>query len=83
MDAYQLIVLNIYVMTKRLLEEAIQHAVNHCQNLNNNKISNFIILLCNSICVKSSDIKRGIKILKKNKKFDTVTTVQNLITFLQ
>ena len=44
---------------KALLEEAIQHAVNHCQNLNNNKISNFIILLCNSICVKSSDIKRG------------------------
>ncbi len=66
---------------KALLEEAIQHAVNHCQNLNNNKISNFIILLCNSICVKSSDIKRGIKILKKNKKFDTVTTVSKFNNF--
>ena len=66
---------------KALLEEAIQHAVNHCQNLNNNKISNFIILLCNSICVKSSDIKKGLKILKKNKKFDTVTTVSKFNNF--
>ena len=66
---------------KALLEEAIQHAVNYCQNINNNKISNFIILLCNSICVKSSDIKKGLKILKKNKKFDTVTTVSKFNNF--
>tara|TARA_X000001036_G_C20564852_1_gene760067 strand:- start:269 stop:1000 length:732 start_codon:yes stop_codon:yes gene_type:complete len=66
---------------KALLEEAIQHAVNYCQNVNNNGITNFIILLCNSICVKSSDIEKGLKILKKNKKFDTVTTVSKFNNF--
>ena len=35
---------------KALLEDAIQHAVNYCQNKNNYLIKNFVILLCNSIC---------------------------------
>jgi len=66
---------------KALLEDAIQHAVNFCQKENNFKIKNFIILLCNSICVRSEDIKKGIKILSKNKKFDTVTTVSKFNNF--
>lgn len=66
---------------KALLEDAIQHAVNYCQKLNNNKIKNFIILLCNSICVKDSDIKNGLKILKNSNNFDTVTTVSKFNNF--
>ena len=66
---------------KALLEDAIQHAVNYCQKKNNFKIKNFIILLCNSICVRSDDIKKGIKILKNNKTIDTVTTVSKFNNF--
>lgn len=66
---------------KALLEEAIQHAVNYCQNIHNDKISNFIILLCNSICVRSADIEEGLRILKKIKKIDTVTTVSKFNNF--
>ena len=66
---------------KALLEDAIQHGVNHCQKLNNNKIKNFVILLCNSICVKSEDIKEGFKILNKIKKIDTVTTISKFNNF--
>ena len=66
---------------KALLEDAIQHAVTFCQNANNGKIKNFIILLCNSICVKHEDIKKGLKILNKSKKFDTVTTVSKFNNF--
>jgi CMP-N-acetylneuraminic acid synthetase len=66
---------------KALLEDAIQHAVNYCQKQNNFKIKNFIILLCNSICVRSDDIKKGIKILKNNKTIDTVTTVSKFNNF--
>ena len=66
---------------KALLEDAIQHAVNYCQNENNQKIKNFIILLCNSICVKNEDIKKGLKILDNSKKFDTVTTVSKFNNF--
>ena len=40
-----------------------------------------IILLCNSICVRSDDIKKGIKILKNNKTIDTVTTVSKFNNF--
>ena len=54
---------------KALLEDAIQHAVNFCQKENNNKIKNFVILLCNSICVTSNDIEEGFELLKKEKKF--------------
>ena len=63
------------------MEDAIQHAVNYCQKKNNFKIKNFIILLCNSICVRSDDIKKGIKILKNNKTIDTVTTVSKFNNF--
>tara|TARA_Y100000590_G_scaffold48789_1_gene51669 strand:- start:18 stop:746 length:729 start_codon:yes stop_codon:yes gene_type:complete len=66
---------------KALLEDAIQHAVNYCQSVNYNKIKNFIILLCNSICVRPQDIKMGLKILKKSKKFNTVTTVSKFNNF--
>tara|TARA_B100001996_G_C18625525_1_gene579599 strand:- start:104 stop:835 length:732 start_codon:yes stop_codon:yes gene_type:complete len=66
---------------KALLEDAIQHAVTYCQNANNNKIKNFVILLCNSICVKHSDIKKGLKILNKSMRFDTVTTVSKFNNF--
>ena len=66
---------------KALLEDAIQHAVNFCQKENNNKIKNFVILLCNLICVTSKDIEKGFELLKKEKKFDTVTTVSNFNNF--
>jgi CMP-N-acetylneuraminic acid synthetase len=66
---------------KALLEDAIQHAVNYCQNKNNHKIKNFVILLCNSICVRHIDIDKGFKILEKNKNFDTVTTVSKFNNF--
>ena len=66
---------------KALLEDAIQHAVNYCQKENNNKIENFIILLCNSICVKHTDIIKGLKIIKKTKKFDSITTVSKFNNF--
>ena len=52
---------------KALLEEAIQHAVNHCQKLNQNEIKNFVILLCNSICVRAKDIEKGFKILNSSR----------------
>ena len=66
---------------KALLEDAIQHAVNYCQNKNNNLIENFIILLCNSICVRHSDIKKGLNILNKSKQFNTITTVSKFNNF--
>lgn len=66
---------------KALLEEVIQHAVNHCQKLNQNKIKNFVILLCNSICVRPKDIKKGFKILNSSKKIDTITTVSKFNNF--
>ncbi len=66
---------------KALLEDAIQHAINYCQKENNSKIKNFIILLCNSICVKHEDIKKGLKILDHSKKFDTVTTISKFNNF--
>ena len=37
--------------------------------------------MCNSICVKHEDIKKGLKILNKSKKFDTVTTVSKFNNF--
>ena len=66
---------------KALLEDAIQHAANFCQRDNENKIKNFIILLCNSICVRSNDIFKGLNLLKKSNKFDTVTTVSKFNNF--
>ena len=66
---------------KALLEDAIQHAVNYCQNKNNYLIKNFVILLCNSICVNYKEIDKGFNILAKNKKFDTVTTVSKFNNF--
>ena len=66
---------------KALLEDAIQHAVNYCQTENKNKIDNFIILLCNSICVKKEDIEKGLEILKKSKNFDSVTTISKFNNF--
>mgnify|MGYP001175812858 FL=1 len=66
---------------KALLEDAIQHAVNYCQIIHKNKIENFIILLCNSICVRHTDIKKGLQILNKSKKFNTVTTVSRFNNF--
>ena len=66
---------------KALLEDAIQHAVNYCQTIHQNKIENFIILLCNSICVRHTDIKKGLQLLNKSKKFNTVTTVSKFNNF--
>ena len=66
---------------KALLEDAIQHAVNYCQAIHGDKIKNFIILLCNSICVRHQDIKKGLQVLKKSKKFNTVTTVSKFNNF--
>lgn len=66
---------------KALLEDAIQHAVNFCQIDNDNKIKNFVILLCNSICVKYQDIEKGFKILKLKKNYDSVTTVSKFNNF--
>ena len=67
---------------KALLEEAIQLApVNYCQNLDQNKIKNFVILLCNSICVRTKDIEKGFKILNSSNKIDTVTTVSKFNNF--
>ena len=66
---------------KALLEDAIQHAVNYCQKKNNFKIKNFIILLCNSICVRSDDIKKGIKILKIIRLLILSLQFQNLTIF--
>ena len=66
---------------KALLEDAIQHAVNYCQKKNFYKVKNFVILLCNSICVRHQDIDKGFEILNKNKKFDTVTTISKFNNF--
>lgn len=64
-----------------LLEDAIQHAVNYCQKINDYKIKNFIILLCNSICINYRDLSKGLNILQKNKRIDTVTTVSKFNNF--
>ena len=66
---------------KALLEDAIQHAANFCQRDNENKIKNFIILLCNSICVRSNDILKGLNYLNKSNKFDTITTISKFNNF--
>lgn len=62
-----------------LLEDAIQHAVNVCYK-ENQKISNFVILLCNSICLSSQELKRGFELIKQ-KKTDSVTTVSRFNMF--
>lgn len=64
-----------------LLEDTIQHAVNYCQLKNNNNVKNFIILLCNSICIKYKDIEKGLNFLEINKRFDSVTTVSKFNNF--
>lgn len=66
---------------KALLEDAIQHAVNYCQRENNNSIKIFIILLCNSICVNSKMIEKGINFLNKNKSYQTITTISKFNNF--
>jgi CMP-N-acetylneuraminic acid synthetase len=60
---------------KALLEDTIQHAVNYCQKVNNNKIKNFIILLCNSICVDSKDLAKALNMIETDKSIDGVTTI--------
>jgi len=62
-----------------LLEDAIQHAVNYCYN-ENKKVKNFIILLCNSICISSKELDKGFQIMKKFKP-DSVTTISKFNMF--
>ena len=64
-----------------LLEDAMQHAVNYCQKKNNDKIENFIIFLCNSICINYEQINQGLDLIEKSNKFDSVTTVSNFNNF--
>ena len=60
---------------KALLEDTIQHAVNYCQKDNKNKVKNFIILLCNSICVDSKDLLKAINMIETDANIDSVTTI--------
>ena len=62
-----------------LLEDAIQHAVNVCIKDNKN-IKNFVILLCNSVCVLNKDLDYAFQILKK-KRVDSITTISKFNMF--
>ena len=62
---------------KSLLSDAIQHAVSHCFSIYE-KIDNFVILLCNSVCFLPKDIKEGLKIINKSKKI-TICESLNII----
>lgn len=62
-----------------LLEDAIQHAVDVCFR-ENKKIRNFVILLCNSICITSKELEKGIDIMNKFKP-DSVTTISKFNMF--
>ena len=65
---------------KSLLSDAIQHAVSHCFSIYE-KIDNFVILLCNSVCFLPKDIKEGLKIINKSKKIETVATISKFNMF--
>ena len=65
---------------KALLSDAIQHAATHCFKIYE-KIDNFVILLCNSVCFSSDEIKKGLQIVNKNKQTETVTTISKFNMF--
>jgi len=64
---------------KALLSDAIFHAVKICES-KINKINNYIILLCNSVCINSKIIDNAVSIISK-KKIDTVTTISKFNMF--
>jgi CMP-N-acetylneuraminic acid synthetase len=64
---------------KALLSDAIFHAVKICEK-KIRKVNNYIILLCNSVCVNSKVIDNAVSIISK-KNIDTVTTISKFNMF--
>jgi CMP-N-acetylneuraminic acid synthetase len=65
---------------KALLSDAIYHAV-EISKKREGKIDNFLILLCNSICFHYEEINKALKMIKKSKSVDTITTISKFNMF--
>jgi CMP-N-acetylneuraminic acid synthetase len=65
---------------KALLSDAIYHAV-EISKKREGKIDNFLILLCNSICFHYEEINKALKMIERNKKVDTITTISKFNMF--
>jgi CMP-N-acetylneuraminic acid synthetase len=64
-----------------LVDDVFVHAYNHVKNNLNRKIEFVVILMCNAPMILPSTIDKGIKFLRKNKKFDSAVTVSDYSMF--
>ena len=69
-----------YTSDRALLSDAMQHAVKTVIKLEKD-LKYIVLLLCNSPCFTSRELKKGFSLIKKNKDIETVTTISKLNMF--